>query len=528
MAGPLDWLSDPLNISRFGTNDQRIEEARRMQEWINTPRSMNPPVGPNAPAARGEGTPIGFGGERLVGGPNPIARGMGEAAPTSTARPWDGSTVGPRELDARYPASPLVAANILGQGDPNATMQLGAVPLPGFPGSSPPVAQGNATPLGNYMRYRQPTASDPSTWEHAPIPAGMMLRHGSNFDLLPDNAEGRQSNFLDSVRARIQADADANNRYMDAHPELSRRVWDTPLSVNNQFQRMLPALLQQGGRMEEQRLQGIQELGVPGTNILGRVQLQNAAGLGYRDANGNIVPGSVQNAASDALNRTRENERYGPEARYDSFYNQAYNAFPPGTPHQTRVRQLQSQGMAPPQFLTGNQGPRGPGGGNPLAGVGRGEVPRPQQTSMNDAQAAIDAAFESGLSSFPRNPQTGQRMPIEGATAGDAITNILAAIPNDEHLRANFPAIQSRLTEEVPGGQQALNAWLNQTYFTNPITGNPLSSDVQRQQTIRQIQRLNRISGNRPSPNMGILGYTPLGAGGAAGMNWLRDVRGTR
>ena len=216
----------------------------------------------------------------------------------------------------------------------------------------------------------------------------------------------------------------------------------------------------------------------------GRLGLDTAREFGI-----NGLQGDIANRAQEAGNRSQENARYGPEARYDAFYNQAYGAFPPGTPHAARVRQLQSQGMSPPQFLTGQGRQQN---GPPMPGQSRRPIP-----DQDPAQLAIDTAFETGLSAFPRNPTTGARDLSQG-NPHQAITSILESIP-DAQLQANFPEIQRRLIEEIPGGIQALDAWIN--------SPNTLSSFVGGRRQQSQIQRLMRMARMRQTP------ITPMSEG---------------
>ncbi len=203
------------------------------------------------------------------------------------------------------------------------------------------------------------------------------------------------------------------------------------------------------------------------------------------------VPGAMQNAASDSLNRTRENERYGPEARYDAFYNQAYNSFPPGTPHDARVRQMRQSGMAPPQFLTGGQQRPGSPGTTSIM-QGQGQTPR-QAPGEDTAASNVDRAFETGLSSFPMNPQTGRRdvpsFTQNPAAINGAITNVMTGL--DENALRN-PEVRQRLIDQF--GNDALNSWLN----TSNNFLNRASQGGDAQQT--QIQRFLGLAGMRQTP----------------------------
>lgn len=225
---------------------------------------------------------------------------------------------------------------------------------------------------------------------------------------------------------------------------------------------------------------GQQRAGIDLMGLLGAGGIPGSMQSNATNANANMLGARASMLGAEA--RGRENDRYGPEARYDTFYNQAYNAFPPGTPHADRVRRLQEQGMSAPRFLTGEQ-PSQQTPGQVTPGVRR---PVPGQ---DPNRSVIDSAFEGGLSAFPRNPQTGARNVQEGGTNA-AITQIIEGIPDDV-MRSHFPDIQRRLQEEIPGGSQALDAWLNTT--NNPIAN--LSMSNQRQQ--RQIQRMLGMAGMR-------------------------------
>ena len=240
----------------------------------------------------------------------------------------------------------------------------------------------------------------------------------------------------------------------------------------------------------------------------GQLALEQAKAFGTPSG----TPGSIANAASDAANRTRENERYGPQARYDAFYNAAYNAFPPGTPHAARVRQLaQGQGgmpgLAPPEFLTG----RAAGGatGGPLMAQGGavpagGGVPRPIPPANNASANAVDTAFETGLAGFPRDATNTPIIPRDASgqvnqpLANAAITRIMGGL-TDQQLRD--PEVRQRLITQF--GPDVLDNWLN-------TSGNLFNTfSIPGQQHQAEIRRFMGLAGMRQTP---ISPFTP-GAG---------------
>jgi hypothetical protein len=115
----------------------------------------------------------------------------------------------------------------------------------------------------------------------------------------------------------------------------------------------------------------------------------------------------------------------------------------------------------------------------------------------------VDNAFEQGLAVFPRDARGVRSVdPNNTAAVHQSITSILGQIPN-EALRANWPAIQSRLTEQF--GTQALDNWLN----TSNVLGNTFSGQGQAQQ--RQIQRMLRLAGMQQTPiGPGSTGASPM------------------
>ena len=229
---------------------------------------------------------------------------------------------------------------------------------------------------------------------------------------------------------------------------------------------------------------------MPNQLAQGQLDLNRAVQLGTGG-----TPGAIANAASDALNRTRENERYGPEARYDAFYNQAYNSFPQGTPHDARVRQLRSQGMAPPEFLGGRR--QAGVAVNPNAPAGS-TANQPRQIPGEDRNAsAVDRAFSTGMSSFPTGPGGQRVIPTDNPGAvNNAITNIMSGL-GDQHLRD--PEVRQRLIDTF--GTNALDSWLN----TSNNFMNRFSIPGQNHQ--REIQRFLGLAGMRQQP------ITPFNAG---------------
>ncbi len=222
------------------------------------------------------------------------------------------------------------------------------------------------------------------------------------------------------------------------------------------------------------------------------------------------VPGAMQNAASDSLNRTRENERYGPEARYDAFYNQAYNSFPPGTPHEARVRQMRQSGMAPPQFLTGGQQrPGSPGG---IQSPGQAGI-TPRQAPGEDTNAsAVDNAFEMGVAGFPLNPATQQRQLPDFAsnpsTATNAITETMRRLSTQQLAD---PAVQNRLITQF--GPQAMNQWYNRS---NSLLNRFMPGGEEHQ---AQIDRALQATGGSRSPVNPLSSHAPT---------WERYLGGLR
>lgn len=283
---------------------------------------------------------------------------------------------------------------------------------------------------------------------------------------------------------------DQFNEYMGGMPQQAPLDYSRSYlqAYNQRMASVLPFMNQQ----QAHNLQLMQMTGIPGNGATslpgGTMQLGTTP-----------IPGSMQNAAQDSATRAQENARFGPEARYDAFYNQAYNSFPPGTPHGARVRQLQTQGMTPPEFLTGGGRPSGtsgtstPGIQSQEAALAPGARPsnRPIPT-QSPGGSAIDTAFETGMSMYPMDPATGRRNTTMGGDPNHAITQILENIPN-EVLRASFPEIQQRLTAEIPGGAPILDAWINQ------VQGPLNISDNARRRSI-QIRRLLAAANMRMQP----------------------------
>ncbi len=230
-------------------------------------------------------------------------------------------------------------------------------------------------------------------------------------------------------------------------------------------------------------------------------QQQNRQGLlgieRAREFGVNGTPGNIANRASDSQNRTRENDRYGPSARYDEFFMNAFNAFPQGTPAGERLRSLNQQGFSSPAFMTGGTRPTGEPNPTPTSRFNPGAITGPQ--------GVVERAFESAYSDVPMqngvrsvSAQWAQQNP---AIAQRVLTNLFASITDDAALQQHFPDIQRRLVADL--GNSALNDWINSP---NVLTSTGLEG--QRQQA--QIQRLLRMAGMRQTP----IGPT------SAGLSW--------
>lgn len=198
------------------------------------------------------------------------------------------------------------------------------------------------------------------------------------------------------------------------------------------------------------------------------------------------TPGAMQNAASDAANRTRENERYGPGARHDAAFMEFQRAQPPGTPLSAVMQMWADGGGRRPEFLGGqtNQTNQGRGGG--AGGVDQPAAP-PNLASSTD----VNRAFETGTSSFPL--VNGRR--VLGTDPGprmNAISQIMSGL-SDAAIRD--PAVRQRLINEFgtdgPGG---LDTWIN---APNNILGRMgLYNDPQQD----QIRRYLGLAGQQQAP----------------------------
>jgi hypothetical protein len=168
------------------------------------------------------------------------------------------------------------------------------------------------------------------------------------------------------------------------------------------------------------------------------------------------------------------------------------------------------------------------GSGGQGQAPGGGQAPRVQlNIPLGSGQLTPEGAIENALTSFRLNDQTGRRDVPDYTTnpsaIHSAITRVLEQYGDNEQgntmLRSHQPALWQQMNERF--GQEALDAWLNQS-------GNVLNHIMNPAQQ-RQISRLMRLSGTRPSP-ISVLNehapmtqrFNPLGLA-LQGFNLLRD-----
>lgn len=316
----------------------------------------------------------------------------------------------------------------------------------------------------------------------------------------PIDGSGPAQTFDYSVAGRGQPQTPQARALTEAGQFMNDFAGPAPLRPGGQ--NMTPeamTLYQMGLADHSQRMNNAQQsLGQVLQNQLGQADL----GLRSEIARGsNGIPGAMSNAAQDSNTRARENDRYGDEARYDSFYQNAFNSFPPGTPPDVRIQRLTQRGMQPPRYMTAQPEATPPAPGRPAAAQANpiaGSAPAGSRVNLAASArplGGIENAMETALSAFPMNEQTGQRavpsFDANPAAVHHAITTALENIPNDQ-VRANWPEIQRQLTSTF--GNNALDAWIN-------TTGSPLlnmGQNAGRQQS--QIRRLLGMAGMQQTP----------------------------
>lgn len=372
--------------------------------------------------------------------------------------------------------------------------------LTASPNGGPPTwedASNLATPMGAPAPAPEINVSSRAAREE---PAGPIINNGG----ITSNANGpigfepnrgpreRIGNFLVGPATTLN-DAGAASLGYAINADGSLRRSGSPFDQQLNFMNEMIRLGQRNGMGQEQTNAMIQQI-APGllSNQLGQGQLglERARAFGIPGAPGFPgatsspgatsapgTPGSIANAASDAEVRRQENARFGPEARYDTFWMQAFNAYSPETPPDARMRMMREAGWRDPEFMSGPRpttpnaagAPTGVPQGSaamPAAGAPQGSAAMPPsgavppRLNVPSAEAAntADAAFNTGTASFPMGPNRQRVIPTDkpnDPAMHAAITRTMAGL-SEENLRD--PRIRQRMITTF--GPDALDAWL--------------------------------------------------------------------
>ena len=480
-------LSDPIGAAREG---------------LGIDATAPPPV-PNLPQVVAPPLPVPQPGQVIGGGQigNPPGLGFNGPLPQQTIPP--NQTNNPAPVPQASPAQVSTGPNfnaagmagLLNAGPLNLAPITGQIMQAAMSQGANDAYQG--TPLQITNGRRQET-----TW-----PGGAY--HGQ--DQYGDLRSFNPLRFIEQASQQIQQQHQGN--------------LGIPLDQANQLAARDVSQLYNGVVPEFMRYQlGAGDLGIRGI----QQSRENAEAYGYGGVMGRIATNAL-NAHTNAYNA--QNTPRAEDAQADATAMAEYNrliaqGLSPGANGEAIATMRRTQQRLPRQF--GGSGGNGP----PLTAIpswygGTGQPSGPtvtngtnttnadttttgsQQPGRTPAMERIAVALDRARAGVPTTPGVvGQNgvigpavpqpyAPANAAAYHAAITAALSGISDQDYTMANFPHIADTLREQF-GGPNALNGWLQQNYYTNPLTNNSISTNPQSQEMIRQIQRYQQLHGIRP------------------------------